>query len=269
MHRSGTTLLVDILQKLGVNMGKKLYHNKESVFFQKLNRFALQQANSSWDFPENLKFTDALYHTKLNSFLAQKTKGSLPPEHVSKLSHLRLAGTKVAWGFKDPVNTLFLSNWFTVYPKAKLIFIERDPFEVAFSLKKREDERLKNQSLQKRLIAKEQQLSHLPVYRLSYRILDLNQGVKVWKAYKNSFNTFEYNFNVPILKLDYQKVLDNPIETVSKIVDFVFEDQTVNTDVELISKQIDSGRKSALDFETRKNLEQIFFNDPELANFIK
>lgn len=54
MHRSGTSLLVKILQELGVFMGMDLEHNSESKFFIEVNEWMLNQAGASWDNPENI-----------------------------------------------------------------------------------------------------------------------------------------------------------------------------------------------------------------------
>ena len=54
MHRSGSSLLVKVLQELGVFMGNDFEENNESMFFNKINDWRLLQAGASWDIPENL-----------------------------------------------------------------------------------------------------------------------------------------------------------------------------------------------------------------------
>ena len=55
MHRSGTSLLTDILIDMGVYMGH--YHdiNSESIFFQRLNRWIMSCNSSSWDNPKSFR----------------------------------------------------------------------------------------------------------------------------------------------------------------------------------------------------------------------
>ena len=47
MHRSGTSLLSEILIHSGIYMGSKLDSNNESVFFQRINKWILSCIGSS------------------------------------------------------------------------------------------------------------------------------------------------------------------------------------------------------------------------------
>ena len=56
MHRSGTSMISDILQHLGVFMGADLEYHSESRFFSRLNGWMFYQAGATWDNPYNFKF---------------------------------------------------------------------------------------------------------------------------------------------------------------------------------------------------------------------
>ena len=56
MHRSGTSLMVKILEELGVFMGADQEHNKESIFFIWINKWIMHQTHASWDNPQNCRY---------------------------------------------------------------------------------------------------------------------------------------------------------------------------------------------------------------------
>ena len=55
MHRSGTTLMVKLLRKLGYFPGHRLDSNLESTFFQRLNEWVLKRSGGAWDNPLPIK----------------------------------------------------------------------------------------------------------------------------------------------------------------------------------------------------------------------
>ncbi len=57
MHRSGTTLLSNILQRSGLFMGNRQDSHGEAFFFLRLNEWILSQTHCSWD---NVRQFDAM-----------------------------------------------------------------------------------------------------------------------------------------------------------------------------------------------------------------
>src|SRR3990172_2296953 len=51
MHRSGTSLVAEILRALGVFLGHRLDEHTESIFFTNINDWLLGLAHASWDHP--------------------------------------------------------------------------------------------------------------------------------------------------------------------------------------------------------------------------
>src|SRR5689334_13092491 len=64
MHRSGTTLLTQILQRSGVLMGNDITAYGESNFFQRCNIDLLTRKKSNWDNPVSTNEAPALYNTR-------------------------------------------------------------------------------------------------------------------------------------------------------------------------------------------------------------
>ena len=58
MHRSGTSMVTNILQKLGLTIGRKLDSNYESLFFQRINIWMMSLLGSSWDCPKSFENID-------------------------------------------------------------------------------------------------------------------------------------------------------------------------------------------------------------------
>ena len=73
MHRSGSTMLSKIIQKLGVFVGADLDKYAESLFFQQINEWLLLQTRCSWDNPSNIKYIDDDY----KNILAEIVKNRL------------------------------------------------------------------------------------------------------------------------------------------------------------------------------------------------
>jgi len=128
MHRSGTSLVANIIQKAGVHLGDKLV--------------APNQGNPRGHF-EDVDFFQ--FHENILKRLGQ----TILVQHALDLNELTLAETDLAkqlielhhdkqiWGWKDPRTCLFLDFWHNLLPKVNYIFIYRHPLEVILSLLKR------------------------------------------------------------------------------------------------------------------------------------
>ena len=142
MHRSGTSLLSEILMKQGVFMGSKLDSNSESVFFQRINKWILSCIGSSWDNPRTLKDLENedvdVIINRLNKVLNSRFSKSLFLGKKNLLYNKSLNEMDVIWGWKDPVNTFTLFIWKQIFPNSKIININRHPLDVSASLINRE-----------------------------------------------------------------------------------------------------------------------------------
>lgn len=130
MHRSGTSLLANILFEAGVFLGKDLlepseYNPKGYFENRKIVNFhdeILKANGTNWyleNAPKKLKIGDE-YKRKAISIIEE------------------YRGYQLA-GWKDPRTTIFLDFWKELVPEAKFIFIYRRPEEVISSLLRRGD----------------------------------------------------------------------------------------------------------------------------------
>jgi hypothetical protein len=121
MHRSGTSLVSELLSGLGVDMGAEggLWEDRR---FVEVNRSILSDAGGDWaHLPDHGAIVDAAY------------------DHISKIEALvaeRQDGAE-CWGWKDPRNSLTLSAYLPFLPALRLVFVKRRKEDIVASLMNR------------------------------------------------------------------------------------------------------------------------------------
>lgn len=134
MHRSGTSVLANLLQAMGISVGSRLMEATEfnaKGYFEDLDFQELHE--SIIDASHHGFLHRDLQGRKLQITSAHKVRAR---ELVERRQHLDL------WGWKDPRTSLFLDMWNEVLPGAVFVFIYRDPAQVVHSLRRREDPEL-------------------------------------------------------------------------------------------------------------------------------
>jgi hypothetical protein len=130
MHRSGTTMLADTLNKAGVFMGAFREQNGEALHFLSLNQQMLWAAGADWLTP----VVPSPEHDKTlspNLIYAEHIKS--PTANYARLRWF----INVRWGWKDPRNTFTLPLWLARFPQARVLHVVRDGRAVALSLQTR------------------------------------------------------------------------------------------------------------------------------------
>ena len=144
-HRSGTTLVVRLLERLGLFTGVRRDPNLTSFFFLRRNEWVLRCAGGSWDRPlDALNQLSSEAHLKeVCAALSGEVCSMRFVEYSGVASMLLKRGTRTdnrPWGWKDPRNTFTFDAWVSCFPGAKLVLIERNGVDVAQSLLRREQE---------------------------------------------------------------------------------------------------------------------------------
>lgn len=204
MHRSGTSLLIQALDELGLFSGDITGPDtSESLLFQYLNDAALNAAQAHWSMPENLPHTLNNTHCQhsLLSIFSQALSSHW--KHFYKLAHATdtLNGKNGPFGWKDPRNCLTLPLWSTLYPNARYVFIHRHGLDVAHSHVNRE--KRVGQSI------------------YITRCLNLDRSFELWEEYnRQALSALSLIPNEQKINIGFETLLQSPQETLNQIADF-------------------------------------------------
>ncbi|WP_175452618.1 sulfotransferase [Thiohalomonas denitrificans] len=229
MHRSGTSLLGQLLEQLGLFVGKEKDENNESLFFQELNTWLMVQCGTRWDNPEPVAdlwsdearpVLDASLKYASDLMSSPRSARHLGIERY--LKHRSIFRFTDPWGWKDPRNTLTLPFWLELFPDARVIFIERHGVDVAESLRVRSSrtiETARRRYERKKSIAWLRQKRG--VFCESPRCLSLEGGFSLWETYQVSARrhlaTLSGN---QLFRVRYEELLDRPLAVVKEVAEF-------------------------------------------------
>jgi hypothetical protein len=187
MHRSGTTLLSQLLNQAGIFQGVFRDHNSEAFHFLSINQQTLAKSGNDWLMPDDPKEMD-WYSISGEELFAIHFQVSQNPQKLKWLYNH-------AWGWKDPRNTFTLPMYLKLFPKARVIHLIRNGMDVALSL---------------------QQRNTVDGEVLDKRLNDLLFNFKLWETYVekgNSYNGKVKNF----LEVKYEDLLRKNSEVLNKI----------------------------------------------------
>jgi hypothetical protein len=191
MHRSGTTMVTELLDRLGLFVGTALQGDHEATYFLSLNDTLLRRINGAWDNPAPI--APLLRNAEAAEMTAKCLRGDVLS---TKIRHFLGLGTYFKyrsierfdrpWGWKDPRTVFTLPLWLKLFPQAKIINILRNGIDVAASLQARElkmlAERVKNFDVRFGRTSTRTKLE-LAGYRGSARCLELAGGFSLWEEY--------------------------------------------------------------------------------------
>jgi len=228
MHRSGTTMIAEMLQQLGLFIGKNLDPNSEPEFFIQLNDWLLDQCAGKWDRPIGM---DALTNIpQLESLVIDYLKyvlQSLPVRsYIGLKRFLGGKGPKNAqfnWGWKDPRNTFTLPVWLKIFPEAKVLHVYRNGIDVASSLKVRAERELQSAA---NIHHKFKRMGRYQLgikrygFVASARVCDVSEGFKLWEDYVAQGFSYQDILGDRIMHICYEDFLKAPAEQLEKIAHF-------------------------------------------------
>jgi len=165
-HRSGTSLLTQLLHSAGLFVGDDLlgarpsnpYGHFEDNEVLQLHRDILNRHGFDWQWDIPFPFHIGRDHwARMRRFVQRRDR-----DHAT-------------WGFKDPRVCLFMGAWKYVMPDAKVVIVYRDPGECVRSMESRQAaELLKgvNQRTNRRFFA------------------EPDHGLKIWDSYNRALVAF-------------------------------------------------------------------------------
>lgn len=261
MHRSGTSLLGHLLEQLGLFLGAKKDKNNEALFFLKLNTWLMSQCGARWDHPKAMA---DLWREEATSVL-EASRDYIKDLMVSprfteylgmkKYIQLRLTGRlQYPWGWKDPRNTYTLPFWLSIFPNARVVFIERHGIDVAQSLRTRS---IKSIKITTNRYKKFKSLAWLYPKKGGFcdspRSLSIESGFKLWEIYQRQAQAQMENLSSSrVFRVRYEELLSDPnltLKSVAKFCNLPISGGKINK----ATKLINSGRA----YSYQSNLELV------------
>ena len=218
MHRSGTSMVSGVLERLGVDMGEDqpgrqisnpLGHFEDGDFLV-LNNKILSLAGGAWDDPPALAQIMSLSETLIG-------------EIQFLVSSRRKSNKEGLWGWKDPRTSLTINLYLPYLKNPFIVWCQRDPEEVARSLEKRNN-------------------------------LSREAGLTLRALYHNRVGEFLINNpHLPVHVIEYAEMLKYPRSQVESLVKFlgltVDQDQVDQADQFVLKPDQINREKTILKFK--------------------
>jgi hypothetical protein len=265
MHRSGTTMITRLLERMGLFVGARKDVNYEAVFFHRINQWLISQAGGSWDHPELLY--DVMANEEIRQLITDYAKRYLlrSPRTISFLGWRKYLlyrsplALEIPWGWKSPLNTYTLPLWLDLFPNARVLHIYRHGVDVAQSLRARGRREMHRGRLQDiyYLLPFLHWLRPKPGKFIdSVRCDSLEGGLSLWEDYLEEARTNMSGFNGRTMELKYEDFLSEPIGHLKKLAQFC----TLSCD-ETAVEQVSKGVKTERAYAYRKQLELRAFSE--------
>jgi len=256
MHRSGTRLLAEILDKLGVFMGADRQADSESVTFMLINEGILHQCGAFWSEPMSAHFV--LAQPEFQEHIAASARETLAAQLPNYLGQSGLrpgstAGEMPPFGWKDPRNTFTLPVWKQVFPNLRTIHVTRHGVDVAASLARRHSQALRSatgESVPSALTVIE---DHAFGVLSSRRGWTLAEAFTMWEQYVEKARLESADLGERALEVRFEDLLAQPDPIIQTIAQFC--GVTVPEEQGAVLELIESSRALA------------FRRDPELVAF--
>lgn len=260
MHRSGTSLTVQLLSDVGIHMGRWLSRDAESIYFQRMNRKIFAKVGVNWGHIEPLmsvmqndQFVEEQTEYVLDKMFTDGGYFWKQPGIADFFGTDRWAalcqGEMIWWGWKDPRTTITFPIWLRAFPRAKVLHVVRNGIDVAISTHRRSKKQQKN--LAKRLM----RLDYIP------ETLDFQYCFQLWESYVSFFlDHRDLISDECYFEMRYEDLLSNPLGWLRKIANFV---GIPVPDSEMIRScsRVDIGR-----LDNSKNAEEYKKEIPRLVN---
>lgn len=205
MHRSGTSLSGNFLEKSGLFIGEHLLSNG---FDNKKGRFEDLEILSIHQNDLKLKELDT-------RGLKGAIKGNLNFEEQTKLdieAFLLKRKKQTTWGWKEPRTTLYLQAWKDKLPNSKYIAIYRDYDEVVDSLIRRYRHKLRYGVAMSFVV----RFKHILLYPINI-FFKKNEAYKAWLIYNENILKFKRQFPDDVLIIELNHFLGNYNQIITHI----------------------------------------------------
>lgn len=210
MHRSGTTMVTQMLEKLGLFVGVKKEVNNEAFFFYNIHNWIFRICFARADMPHNLKYlnptTKNIIIDSLKYYLKSYRRISFLG--IKKFfKYKSIADLDIPWGWKDPKNTYTIALWKEIFPEAKIVHIYRNPIDSISSFIHRDLEvKNKYQLNWKKRLKRFFLISYK--FHPNFRLHSLEEGYNLWEEYVSHALDLDNTEN-EILHIKYEDFILN------------------------------------------------------------
>jgi len=227
MHRSGTTMVVEMLEKLGLFIGKDRERNQEALFFLNLNDWILSQGGATWDNPAAIRnllgYSDL--RTRVTDYLRTFVASPRAISYLGWWRYLRhrspLTGLPFDWGWKDPRTIFTLPLWLDLFPEARVLHVYRHGVDVAMSLRQRErgilEDKKRRASFHDILYTVRPSRAN---FTSSARCSTLEGGFGLWEEYMVAAQEVKGERSDNYLELRYEDMLEDPAPHLARAAQF-------------------------------------------------
>ena len=241
MHRSGTRLAAQILERLGVFMGADQQGDSESVTFMLINEGILHQCSAFWSEPMPAHF--ALSQPEVVERVAASTRRTLSarfgnfvgrsgwrpgPSAEGSQSGPKREGPRPGsssersrpFGWKDPRNTFTLPVWKQIFPKLRVLHIVRHGVDVAASLARRHSKALRASTGEPVPPALTVIRDHALGILSSRRGWTLPEALTMWEQYVEKARIEMADLDDRALEIHFEDLLEQPDGVVPRVARF-------------------------------------------------
>jgi hypothetical protein len=253
MHRSGTTMVAELLDRLGLFLGRELESNHEALYFLELDDALFRRSNAAWDNPAPMRAFFA--HRDAVELSRRALESDLESKNFRKfvgwkqyLKQGGVSGMDRPWGFKDPRAVFTLPLWLQIFPAAKLVAVHRNGIDVANSLFTREKKRLAHQrEVFERRIARRapHRRFERAAYKGSPRCLSFDGAFSLWEEYVARLDEVLAATDRPVFHVHYEKFVASPREPLTELAAFCGLSRFSKADFDAALAEIDSSRGNA------------------------
>jgi hypothetical protein len=225
MHRSGTSMIVRLLEQMGLFTGKHLEANHESIFFQDANQYLLRTCEGSWDQPVSIDMlrTYPEIWDMVMSYLHHMMNSRHVVAYLGWYKFLRY-GTPtrldIPWGWKDPRSTYTLPAWLEIFPEARVIHIYRHGVDVAGSLKTRNEQVIAQKGDRYGHADRLPRLRKREGFIPSLRCSSLEGGFALWEGYFQQAREQLQRLGDRAIEIRYEDFVDAPLPILTRLSEF-------------------------------------------------
>lgn len=226
MHRSGTSMVVRLLEQMGLFAGWRKEGNNEAFLFLRLNEWLLGLSGGRWDHPSPFRYVldDEETRNAAAAVLRMLLRSPRFADFLGPGRYLRYRNPwalPFAWGWKDPRNTYTLPIWLSLFPDANVIHVCRHGVDVAQSLMTRQQRSWNGSSRRLGFYALRGVAGRRPgKFPGSPRCSTIQGGLSLWNEYMAKAQMHVHHLQGRAITIRYEDILCEPLAQLARLADF-------------------------------------------------